>query len=80
MESNFPCQCGHLFTAHGEEGGSYYGGWEIDSEGRENWREEQTQPMPVCYECGPNFCSFKQMTNLEYLEWKYDIRNSDQQR
>ena len=65
-----PCICGHLFTIHGEEDGGSYGGWELDSEGIEVFREEQIQPMPVCYECGPNICNFKEMDNLEYLEWK----------
>jgi len=73
----FPCKCGHLLTIHGEEGqGSYYGGWDIDSEGNEVWREEQEQPMPVCYACGPAFCNFEEMDNLEFLEWKNEEKNT----
>jgi hypothetical protein len=66
----FPCICGHSITAHGEEGGGSYGGWDYDSEGNEVFRENQEQPMPVCYECGPNICNFVEMNNLEYLELK----------
>jgi hypothetical protein len=72
-----PCICGHLITAHGEEGGSYYGGWDMNSEGNEVWREEQEQPQPVCYECGPNFCVFVEMDNLEFLEWKSETKSND---
>jgi hypothetical protein len=63
-----PCVCGHLITAHGDEGGGVRGWWDYDSNECEVWREEQEQPRPVCYECGPGDCCFVEMDNLEYLE------------
>jgi hypothetical protein len=69
--SSYPCKsCGHPEQAHFifEEN---YGGWVWDDNvGHEVWVEEQ-QPRPVCDSCGSD-CIFEQMTNLEYLEWKYD--------
>lgn len=65
-----PCICEHLITVHGEEGGGSYSSWDYDSEGNEVFREEQEQPYPVCYGCGPDTCKFIEMNNLEYLEFK----------
>ena len=69
----FPCICGHLINTHGDVGGGYR--WSYDSEGNE--QEEQEQPRPVCWGCGPGDCYFVEMTNLEFLEWKSDNENKN---
>ena len=65
-----PCKCGHVEAWHFvyEE---TYGQWmENDDVGHEVW-VESPYPRPVCDECKSD-CIFDQMTNLEFLEWKYD--------
>lgn len=72
--NNFPCMvCGHYDKAHYIHTESN-GAWVyLDDVGHEVWQEEQ-YPRPVCDFCQDD-CIFEQMTNLEYLEWKHDIRN-----
>ena len=72
--NNFPCRCGHLLEAHGDVPEEYGGGWHFDKNDKEYWEDPQVQPRPVCFDCGPYDCQFEQMTNLEYLEWKYNLK------
>lgn len=71
-----PCICGHLLTAHGEVT-EVEGRWEWDMEGEKEEWVESPYPRPVCWECGPGDCSFVEMTNLEFLEWKCEINDKD---
>lgn len=69
-QNNHPCRCGHFLEAHFEDI-AQYGGWEyLDDVGEEVWREE-SYPRPMCGKCEDD-CLYEQMTNLEYLEWKYE--------
>jgi hypothetical protein len=65
----FPCICGHFITAHGHEMDSV---WTLHYDSSTDTESESEEPYPrdICYECGPNDCSFVQMSNLEYLEFK----------
>ena len=65
----FPCICGHSITAHGIYEDEQ-GGWAWDDDHREEVEIRTRYERPVCYECGPNDCTFIEMTNLEYLEFK----------
>lgn len=64
----FPCICGHLITAHGEEMDVQYR-WEWDDDHNEEVEVEEPVPRAICYEC-ENDCYFVEMTNLEFLEFK----------
>jgi hypothetical protein len=76
MNEVYPCKvCLHNEVEHFIYTETH-GWWEwLDDVGHEVWREEP-YPRPVCNTCN-NDCIFEPMTNLEYLEWCYDIRNSN---
>lgn len=65
----FPCICGHSIIAHGvyQEGQS---GWAWDDDHNEEIEMRASYGRPVCFECGPADCTFVEMTNLEYVEFK----------
>lgn len=74
--NKFPCK----FCFHDEKEHFIFddscGHWEYLADvGHEVWVEEP-YARPVCNSCGSD-CIFEEMTNLDYLEWKYDTnRNS----
>lgn len=58
MNEKLPCKCGHPFTEHKAGYSMTTACWHVR-------RDRYGQPVCQCM-------NFKEMTNLEYLEYKYE--------
>ena len=70
-QNNFPCKCGHSLELDYDYE-KVQGNWVWLEDVREEVWQEDRYPYSVCDGCGPYDCQFEQMTNLDYLEWKYE--------
>lgn len=69
-EEIYPCRCGHPLNTHGTIDQPYTN--RAYHEDLKEWVEaEASFTRDICTGCDTD-CCFEPMTNLEYMEWKYD--------